>query len=871
MSLETLTGSRAWILAGWTMLHFLWVGAVLGVVGAVLRRLSRRASPERRYALALACLGTLALAPVGIAVILSRQVEPTSGILEVAVVGAAGSDLAAQTPRPLDLAALPTPPGIPSLPASRWDGRRLAGWAAAGLPWVWVLGAPATFALLATGLAGAERLRRASRPLSETVWNEKVREMSCALGIAREVALAACDRVASPMLVGVIRPLILLPASALSGWTPEELEMALLHELAHVRRRDNLVNLVQRLIESALFFHPAVWAASRWVRLEREHCCDRLVVSRTGRARPYAELLASLASQHAPARMSPAAAMAEAPVVDRIRQILSPNPFEDRPMPVAPPLLAVCAALILTPAALVVAQAVVKAPAADAKSDPPKVDRALLDRMILQVRRGAEVFDGLEQRAYALSKVAKAQARVGDRAAAEATFREAVGLAEKVRLDESRYAGHILQWIVRDERDAGFRDRAIADLGRLFPILEGDVVSDAFLKASVCEEIKTLYEAMGDPVGVAKAEAALKKIRPSVPGDAIDRALDRAFEPIQARIDAGDLAGALEYVRTHDFEKIVPFERYPSVRSQFLMQIAGQVRAGRGKGDEAVLAGIRSDIAAPIPGENLGSLMPRSDHLSAIADAFVRLGAIEEAMKTAGMIVSDASGAGMPPQTIEMLTDGRILKGASAYGNIGKARLAAGDRKGAVAGARAAVAVTDRPGREGYKSSPRGEAIELLAKAGEVEEALEMLSRCTPESRVGLCHSIAEIQRSAGDDAGARKTLMLGIAEIWKILRAAAKPDSKPGTVFMNPDQLRSTMAYFQALLGDVAAGKETISQIQDQGMRHDAYGRMAEALASSGDYAGAVALAGEIGDTKKKADAFQVILAILGEASKRR
>ena len=185
------------------------------------------------------------------------------------------------------------PAAVPRRGAARIDAGRPRT-AAAVLPWLWFAGTPATFALLAAGLVGADRLRRRSRPLADGELAGMARRLADALGILRPVALGVCDRLAAPILLGVVRPLILLPA-AVSGWSPEQIEMALLHELAHVRRLDNLVNLAQRVIESLLFFHPAVWWVSGWVRLEREHCCDRLVVARTGRARPYAELLAELA------------------------------------------------------------------------------------------------------------------------------------------------------------------------------------------------------------------------------------------------------------------------------------------------------------------------------------------------------------------------------------------------------------------------------------------------------------------------------------------------------------------------------------------------------------------------------------------------
>ncbi len=180
------------------------------------------------------------------------------------------------------------------------------------------------------GLLGAERLRRQSRLLEDSPIVETCRRLAAALGVSRRVGVAICDRIAAPILVGVFRPLILLPATALTGWDPQQLEMVLLHELAHVRRFDNLVNLVQRIVESLLFFHPLVWVVSSWVRREREHCCDELVVARTRQPRAYAEMLVDLseratrnALRRPPLAGSRAASsMAERPLVARIRRIL---------------------------------------------------------------------------------------------------------------------------------------------------------------------------------------------------------------------------------------------------------------------------------------------------------------------------------------------------------------------------------------------------------------------------------------------------------------------------------------------------------------------------------------------------------------------
>ncbi len=94
-----------------------------------------------------------------------------------------------------------------------------------------------------------------------------------------------------PLVIGWLRPVILLPASALSGLTPDQLEAILAHELAHVRRCDYLINAFQNVVETLMFYHPAVWWISSCIREEREQCCDDLVVSACGDRVTYARAL----------------------------------------------------------------------------------------------------------------------------------------------------------------------------------------------------------------------------------------------------------------------------------------------------------------------------------------------------------------------------------------------------------------------------------------------------------------------------------------------------------------------------------------------------------------------------------------------------
>ncbi len=114
------------------------------------------------------------------------------------------------------------------------------------------------------------------------------------LGLRRKIGIRLSSAINTPMVIGVLKPLVLLPAGLMSGLTMEQVECILVHELAHVRRWDYLVNLLQSTVEILLFFHPAIWWTSRVVRQERENCCDALVVNLPSNKVQYARALLSL-------------------------------------------------------------------------------------------------------------------------------------------------------------------------------------------------------------------------------------------------------------------------------------------------------------------------------------------------------------------------------------------------------------------------------------------------------------------------------------------------------------------------------------------------------------------------------------------------
>src|SRR5213075_1924050 len=143
----------------------------------------------------------------------------------------------------------------------------------------------------AGGLVTAQRLKRIETSATVQLWQEKLRVLCVRLRVSRPVRLCESALVEVPTVIGWLRPVILIPLSAISGLSAEQLEALLAHELAHIRRYDYLVNLLQTSIETLLFYHPVVWWVSRRVRDEREHCCDDLAVAACGDAHFYATAL----------------------------------------------------------------------------------------------------------------------------------------------------------------------------------------------------------------------------------------------------------------------------------------------------------------------------------------------------------------------------------------------------------------------------------------------------------------------------------------------------------------------------------------------------------------------------------------------------
>jgi hypothetical protein len=141
------------------------------------------------------------------------------------------------------------------------------------------------------------------------------------LGLRGPIRLLSHVRLDSPVVVGWLRPVVLLPVSLISGFTPEQLSAILAHELAHIRRHDFVVNVLQRSVESILFYHPAVWWLSKRIRAEREHCCDDIAIRLCGSRKIYAEVLIEMERARQPRPILSVAA-ADGAVLERFRRVL---------------------------------------------------------------------------------------------------------------------------------------------------------------------------------------------------------------------------------------------------------------------------------------------------------------------------------------------------------------------------------------------------------------------------------------------------------------------------------------------------------------------------------------------------------------------
>jgi uncharacterized protein (TIGR03435 family) len=293
---------------GWTLVHFLWQGLSIAILYAAGRRaMARTAGPNARYLLACTALAVMMAAPL-ITWVLAAPLH---------IPAYSGSSIGSvPTQASTAIAAFPVSGGAPGVQP------RFLFW----VVMVWLAGAVVLWVRLAGGWIAAARMRSIQVRPAPAEWQQILRRLADRIGLSHPVQLLVSALVQVPSVVGWLRPVVLVPVGALSGLPPEHVEALLLHELAHIRRHDYLINLLQSIAEALLFYHPAVWWVSGHIRDERELCCDDVAVSVSGDVLTYARALAQLES-YRPAHPRAALAVDGGALAARIARLLGqPRP-----------------------------------------------------------------------------------------------------------------------------------------------------------------------------------------------------------------------------------------------------------------------------------------------------------------------------------------------------------------------------------------------------------------------------------------------------------------------------------------------------------------------------------------------------------------
>jgi GWxTD domain-containing protein len=280
--------------------HSLWEGVLIAVALAAALCVAR--SSRARYGAACVAM-LLMLASFGVTLV-SLLPQP---------------DLAKAPRAPVPVLAARA--GLPIVPQETQPApASLAAW----FPWIascWAGGVLFFHLRSLGGWIAARRLRRSGVCRAPGEWQQRLDGLAARVRVSKPAALLESCLADVPVVIGYVRPVILMPVGLLAGLPVAQVEAILIHELAHIRRQDYLVNLMQTFVEGLLFYHPAVWWISGVIRAERENCCDDLAVAATGDARQYAAALAAL-EQNRWAAHELALAATGGSLVKRIRRLL---------------------------------------------------------------------------------------------------------------------------------------------------------------------------------------------------------------------------------------------------------------------------------------------------------------------------------------------------------------------------------------------------------------------------------------------------------------------------------------------------------------------------------------------------------------------
>ena len=313
---------------GWALLHSLWQGGLAMLAVIVFRGLTKNPAPSLRYNFQIFCLFGCFFAFLvtfglyqsgGAAPAAIKSFSATETVSQAAALFTGSSDGLHITSENLSISAAASAPLLGIL---------------------WCLGFVIMALRYLTAYAMTQKLRHTGLSDAPINWERRFRTLVLNSGVSEKVRIFISEHVTGPLTIGFLKPVVLVPAGFLTGLPRDQVEAILLHELAHIRRYDYLVNLLQTAIKTVLFFNPAIHYISKKIDIDREQACDDLAVAQSNDPHALVRGLAALHLQTRGQGFAMAADDGETPLMDRLKRLVGSVEHQRRPEHLLMPLIA---------------------------------------------------------------------------------------------------------------------------------------------------------------------------------------------------------------------------------------------------------------------------------------------------------------------------------------------------------------------------------------------------------------------------------------------------------------------------------------------------------------------------------------------------
>lgn len=298
---------------GWTLIHSIWQGTLLMLIAVAAFYYLRKKSANTRYLTGVGFLFAQVVASVGTFIYYyPKTISAVTNVNTLARYTAlSASRTWAEVSRELPL----------TFKVQMWLTAHLHE-----LVICWLIGSGILLLRFAGGWIFTERLRINAKIVMDKEWRARFGVIIAKMDISKAVEFRETAKVLTPLVIGTLSPVVLIPIGLLSGFSTAQVEAILAHELAHIRRNDYLINMLQSFVEVIFFFHPAIWWLSEKVRVEREHCCDDIALAVCGDKMSLAHALVKVAEWQSTPGLAMAFASKKPLLLHRVQRVLGLNP-----------------------------------------------------------------------------------------------------------------------------------------------------------------------------------------------------------------------------------------------------------------------------------------------------------------------------------------------------------------------------------------------------------------------------------------------------------------------------------------------------------------------------------------------------------------